>query len=60
MTDTGKKRKPSWRTHAPVGRVETVIGRGCLSSLLWSLTPFSARTTNVYDRPGLKPATNTL
>jgi len=46
---------------APAGCVATVMRRGCLvSSLVWSLTPFSASTLNVYDRPALSPATNTL
>jgi len=46
---------------APAGCVATVMRCGCLvSSLVWSLTPFSACTLNVYDRPALSPATNTL
>jgi len=32
----------------------------CLLSLVWSLTPFSARTLNVYERPALRPAIDTL
>jgi len=46
---------------APAGCVATVMRCGCLvSSLVWSLTPFSACTLNVYERPALSPATNTL
>jgi len=46
---------------APAGCVATVMRCDCLvSPLVWSLTPFSACTLNVYDRPALSPATNTL
>jgi len=45
---------------SPAGYVETVMRCDGLSSPLWSLTPFSAWTTNVYDWPGRKPAINTL
>jgi len=33
---------------------------GCRLSLVWSLTPFSARTLNVYERPAFRPSTDTL